>query len=687
MNKLLLNKQQEKAVAAVVEFINSPRDYFVLRGSAGTGKTTLLAELIKCLSESHRSVKLLAPTGRAARILRAKTGTRAVTIHSNIYSLKDIKVLDLTDSKNDPGFQLQFPLRTDDPGNTVFIVDEASMVGDKESKQDLLSFGSGKLLSDLIEYSRLGRAGRSKKDSAKIIFVGDGAQLPPVGQITSPALSISYLAENFNLAGEQFELTDVVRQKSGSDVLIKANNIRESIEAQKFNRFSLKSKGQDIVATTLSDSINFIADQQLKKSGSSVLITWENAQALDLNRAVRGKLWGDEFLDLQINDLLLVNKNSIKDGLFNGDLVKVVAVSPKKDIRTIALRGVKKPIELVFREITVAYSESKGSVRRIQCQILENLLDSSSRELTAQELRALLVDFRQRNPELKPKTSEFKLAIKEDPYFNALQVKYGYAMTCHKSQGGEWDTVVVDFSDTRGKRNEDFFRWSYTAITRTKSKLFTISAPEFDPYSDQNWGSVEQEIPSVLVSDIEADQDPDHELFNNSQAILFTYHLKLREKFNSSGIAIVSLEHLSYCERYHLEYLEESFVFDYWYKKSQKISKIRVCKANGEASALATEIESIVDKTLFRDGCNICNENSFINDFVKKIESAITNTQIRVVGMNSLQYRLRIDFCDGVKQVKIDFNYNSKQQWTRVEEVGGVGASNGFLERIRELNF
>ena len=126
---------------------------------------------------------------------------------------------------------------------------------------------------------------------------------------------------------------------------------------------------------------------------------------------------------------------------------------------------------------------------------------------------------------------------------------------------------------------------------------------------------------------------------------------------------------------------------DYWYKKNQKISKIRVRETNSKASALAMKIESIVDNTLLGNDSDICNENSFINDFVKKIETAIANTQIRIVEINSLQYRLRINFCDGVKQAKIDFNYNSKQQWTRVEEVGGIGTSNGLLERIKALMF
>jgi ATP-dependent exoDNAse (exonuclease V) alpha subunit len=216
-----LSPQQVEALASVTSWVDRGRDgtsVFLLCGSAGTGKTTLVSTLVGKLMAKKRSFALLAPTGRAARILGNRAGQLASTIHAAIYSLEDVEVFELAESRNDPGMRVYFRLKTDDPGETLFIVDEASMVADVETEQDLLRFGSGRLLKDLIAFTRIARPGRTGS-GAKLMFVGDPAQLPPVGQTLSPALSRDYLQKMFGLMCVGFELTEVIRQKAGSAIL------------------------------------------------------------------------------------------------------------------------------------------------------------------------------------------------------------------------------------------------------------------------------------------------------------------------------------------------------------------------------------------------------------------------------------------------------------------------------------
>ena len=311
---------QQAALNSIARFLEQQIPIFLLRGSAGTGKTTMITNIVKLLIEKKRPFQLLAPTGRAARILGARTHCGARTIHGYIYAVPDINVIESAESPNDPGLHWFFPLKHDDPLQKVFIVDEASMVGDKESKGDLLQFGSGRLLADLIEFSRLGRLGRPPEFGPQIIFVGDWAQLPPVGETLSPALSAKYLRDVFRLECDEFELTEVVRQQAGSAVLDRATVLRDAIGNKLFNSFNVAAAEGEIVLSSISDGVA-TAEASFRSKSSAVFITSSNAQALKLNRAVRGRLWGAEDADVQSGDLLLINKNSFKCELSNGDLV------------------------------------------------------------------------------------------------------------------------------------------------------------------------------------------------------------------------------------------------------------------------------------------------------------------------------------------------------------------------------
>jgi ATP-dependent exoDNAse (exonuclease V) alpha subunit len=480
---------QVAALDEIDEFIASDEDCFVLTGSAGTGKTSLLASLLKRLRANGTSYELLAPTGRAARILASKTLSDAGTIHGAIYQLEKLEVITAARGDRETGVRLHFRLRSEGGFGALLVIDEASMIADQVRTQDALRFGSGSLLADLLQFAGLfPRVGHGR---SKIIFVGDPAQLPPVGQEFSPALSAAHLVERYGLRVRSLDLSEVLRQAAGSALLDCATSLREALRTRRFDRFGLGERlpqpltrvdpGIEIGSVSVGAGIELVVTAEREKRASSVLICGTNAAARDLNRAVRAHLRFSEDAELQAHDLLLVNQNAPRYGLMNGDLVRVLEIESDVEVRTISLLGVESPVELRFRPAVVAYRDPAQGLTRVPCLLLENLLNSPERGLSPLEQRALLVDFRQRYPDLKLGSAEFALALQDDRHYNALQVKYGYALTCHKAQGGEWDRVVVHFGGMRGLRSENFFRWSYTAITRARRQLLVIAAPRFEP--------------------------------------------------------------------------------------------------------------------------------------------------------------------------------------------------------------
>ncbi|MEI6302578.1 MAG: AAA family ATPase [Betaproteobacteria bacterium] len=682
-----LTKHQSLAVGKIHDFIRGATPCFILKGSAGTGKTTLIGQLIRELDAAQHPYTLLAPTGRAARILGSKNRAEANTIHRVIYHLTDIDVFEGAASANDPGLRLTFPLKKSDPGNTLFIVDESSMVGDKGAHGDLLQFGSGRLLADLIEYARLARPGRPEDPGAKILFVGDPAQLPPVGETLSPALSANYLRQTFGLECGECEITEVMRQESGSGILDRATALRNSISSKVFNTLDLSANGKDIQAVTVVEAITLVEKAFMAKS-SSVLITHSNAQALDLNRSVRGRLWGEERRELQIGDVLLVNRNSVKTGLYNGDLVRVRRVAASPERKSVRIKGVERPIELMFRSVSAAYRNMDGKIIDVDCKVLENLLDSPERDLPPVAQRALLVDFRLRNPNVRPKTAEFRMAIQQDEYFNALQVKYGYALTCHKAQGGEWDTAAVNFGDGRGQRNEDFFRWAYTAITRAKQNLVTINAPNFNELSSFDWGKADTaDSPDAVVDDPSVtDTDWNRLSFNRGQEKLFAYHLGLRKAWASAGISVEQLEHLSYRERYFLSREGCSAVVEYQYNGKGKVSTFSSVPGKPSDQVVLADALRVMEGVL-KQGPVADAEltDPFLVAFRDRIRFALNGSDITLLLVTPMQYRLRILFGLDGQSRSIDFHYDGTPKWTRVEEVGGAGSSGGLLERLHHL--
>ncbi|MBR6092325.1 MAG: AAA family ATPase [Bacteroidales bacterium] len=474
---MTLTPSQQSALAEFEAFVNSDENnVFLLKGSAGTGKTTLMKAMIDSLDGNKKCV-LMAPTGRAAFILGNKTGHLASTIHRAIYTIES----GLT---NDGYGKMIYALRdNEDPLlNTIYFVDEASMISDAYSENEIFMFGTGYLLEDLFTYC----------GSRKIVFVGDYAQLPPVGQSFSPALDPEYLRKNFNASCKEFMLREVVRQVADSSIYKNAVTIRDSIEAKLYNEFSI-SDGDDVQKCE-----SLISAYDNTNAGSidndSIIIAFSNQQVLGYNLRIRELLYKDNKERLLPGDLLVISQNNYSNyiELFNGTIVRVLDCDKDSDLEKRIVRfrssdkdedgySITKEIELSFRRTLIETPDHN----QVDLLILDNFLTEQQGVVPKDYRQALMADFDKRmsNQQVRLKSNEYYDLMKTDKYLNALICKYGYAITCHKAQGGEWDKVFVDMDKLGGKSNSDYFRWAYTAITRSKKQFWHFASPSFNAVS------------------------------------------------------------------------------------------------------------------------------------------------------------------------------------------------------------
>ena len=466
------NKQQQEVLDKVGRFLSTKGGgVFLLRGYAGTGKTTLAREFITMAEKAGRKTLLMTPTGRAAKVLADKTGRMAKTIHRHIYQLDKIE-----EDKTTGDLRYHFPLATlDDAGSCLAIVDEASMVAEKKDLNGRLNFGNNGLLPDLLDFMNVHYGG-------KIIFIGDPAQLPPVGESRSMALDDEYFKSK-GIATFSAELTQVMRQADDSLVLHNATIIRNLLARERVTRNTLLlSRDNRSFAEIASDKI---IDQYLRcRSGNPsdvVMICYTNRGAYNLNRLLRERLYGG-LRELTAGDILISTANHYDRqsnvDVLNGEMLTVVwaddAVVTRTQYVAATVDGNKstKPVTLSYRRATL---RNDAGVT-FEAMIIDTMLHDAEPQLTGDRLKSMYIDFKVRHSHLKEGSEEFIRALAYDPYFNALKLKYGYAITGHKSQGGEWDTALVDFTGRTGL-DDDCLRWMYTAVTRARRRLAGASLP------------------------------------------------------------------------------------------------------------------------------------------------------------------------------------------------------------------
>ena len=439
-------------ILAAYIFSDEPDEILLIRGYAGTGKTTMVYALTQALlSLKIRSV-LMAPTGRAAKVLFGYTNMPAFTIHKKIYRQK---------SSSD-GFG-KFDLDKNLYKNTYFIVDEASMISNESNEGSV--FGSGRLLDDLLEYVYSG-------ENCKLVLVGDTAQLPPVGLNISPALEKATL-EEYGFSVIEAELTDVVRQAEGSGILVNATKIRNRIssESAKTGFFPVNVIDYDDIQPISGAELIESISTSYEKYGlfDTTVVTRSNKRANLYNKGIRGSILYKEN-EIEKGDLLMVVKNNYfwasqdenLDFIANGDIAEIVAIT-----------GYEELYDFRFANVSLRFIDYENV--EIDCKIFLDTLSIESASFSYEQNRKLYDSVSEDYLEIKNKRNRWK-KIKENPYFNALQVKYAYALTCHKAQGGQWKAVYVD----HGFLNEDmldveYYRWLYTAFTRPTEKLYLVN--------------------------------------------------------------------------------------------------------------------------------------------------------------------------------------------------------------------
>jgi len=431
-------------------FENNKEALFLIKGYAGTGKTTTISTVVNNLWRVGKKAVLLAPTGRAAKVISGYSKKQAFTIHKRIYFPK----------KNKAG-GVDFTLQPNKHSNTIFIVDEASMIPDTPTGSKL--FENGSLLDDLMSYVYSGV-------QCKLILIGDTAQLPPVKLDISPALDAQKLALNYNKEVTEIELNEVMRQHANSGILINATELRLILANNGFSDFQFELGYPDLIRLIdgyeIEDAINTAYDNIGVED--TAFIVRSNKRANQYNQQIRSKIRGQEN-EISTGDYVMVVKNNyywLKDSseagfIANGDICEILEIFNIKE-----LYGYR------FAEVKIRMIDYPNQ-KPFETVLLLDTLTSESPSLSYEDSNRL---YHEVGKDFAHEKSKYKqlLGIKKSKYFNALQVKFSYAVTCHKSQGGQWKTVFIEQPYLPDGQNVDYLRWLYTAVTRAQEKVYLI---------------------------------------------------------------------------------------------------------------------------------------------------------------------------------------------------------------------
>lgn len=438
---------QDSLFRKVDDFLSSDDgDILVVNGYAGTGKTSAVAAIINALIRLRFNCVLLAPTGRAAKVLSQASSRKASTIHKGIYRQKGVG----------EGGWGQFSLAPNKCKHTLFVVDEASLIGIDSSSQ--ANFGSGDLLSDLVRFVRAG-------DDCRLLLVGDSAQLPPVGMEESPALSTDYMDE---FGGVTYaSLVSVVRQAAESGILVNATNLRMNLDA---GRLALKTAGYPDVQRVSGEELVETLTQAYDRFGEeqTIVVCRSNRKAIRYNLGIRSmvqfkeeKLLRSDTLMIVKNCYQFVDENSAMGYIANGDVARLDKIGSYEQ---------RYGLHFATAHLTFPDYDDQAVVAKV----LLDTLESESASLTPVQQEALYEGVNADYAHITSKKKRYE-QVREDPYYNALQLKYAQAVTCHKAQGGQWDCVFIDCPFWEEEFSRDDLKWMYTALTRASKMVYLVN--------------------------------------------------------------------------------------------------------------------------------------------------------------------------------------------------------------------
>lgn len=674
-----LTNDQRNALEKLHTFLESDEQVFILQGYAGSGKTTLLKGFVEYLQSLEKKYQLMAPTGRAAKVIREKTNKEASTIHRGIYNFERLDTIEAENENiEEQSYHYVFPINLISECENILIIDEASMVSSKESKHELFTFGTGFLLKDLLTYAR------SSTSKNKLIFVGDPAQLPPVSDNKSLALDPNYFENDLHLSVQTAELTEVVRQNDNL-ILRNAEKIRNLIFSKKRNELKFDYDVESFIQSNPYDFFqHFVASFPTQKVGDGVIIAYSNGQCYHNNIAVREILFPNQ-LDLIVGDIILINNNNYHTygiELFNGDLAQVVEVNSTKIAQSapvmIDQNGKKErvTISLNFKWIKIRLPHFSED---ISCLIHYDLLNSVNRDLSIDEMKAVYINFLIRfNEEQKKRkerglqsfkigSEEFKNSLKSDPFFNALKIKYGYSITCHKSQGGEWEKVFVDYSGRVSLQTEPL-KWCYTATTRARESVICLNSPNFGVFQKLIFRLVGEigNFPKNAISFLGIKESPFHDRHAHKCKIL--KYWEIFEKLENTNFQIENVFSPinGFLERYFIRTGENEIIQLNGYHNSAGYFTQAFKETSKDGNEEATELENIFKAPYQRQYLIEWNpSDSFLKELHSCVQQACdesnsTLTNIVKTGTYDVTYYFITDSVCSY----IQFYFNGQNQFT-----------------------
>jgi len=718
-----LTSGQAELVNQIERFLGSRTEsVFLLKGYAGTGKTFITKGLTEYFRAIGRNYVLAAPTGKASKVIASKTQSPAYTLHKTLYAFDDMAEYLDEDTAGTETFKFYAKLAVNTLSvDTVYIVDEASMVADIYQEAEFFRFGSGYLLADLFEFVNLDHNDHSKK----VIFIGDDAQLPPVGMNFSPALDAEYLLRHHRVRCSEYELSEVVRQKAHSGILANAQPLRSSLQSKVFNRLTIDLAYPDVEKVEHQALLQRYLDSCGGKiNGESIVIAHSNADVGDYNRLIREHFFPG-CSQVMPGDKVMAVSNSNAYGFFisNGDFGLIREVLGGVEERTVKLKqrnpesGVVEDIvvPLRFRDVVAGFRDLDGTAHFFPAKIMEDLLYSKEPTLSSDENKALYLDFCMRHKHLLRRTKAFKDALMADPYFNALRLKFGYAITCHKAQGSEWNHVFVKCKSHLPQLTADYFRWLYTAITRTARHLYLLDPPNHQPWSGIQMVSnpalemlgaapsiplapapapapASAPAPSVAAPAVAAVAPAlQSETFGipASATTLLALLAEVRRLIAGRGINIEDVLHHQYQEVYLFSREAESARIDIAYNGKSKVTGVAAPYLSELSSELIAVLAALKGLPLADGGAaGVADAHfakPFLNELHEKVLGLCAGSGITLQKVVELQWCQRYSLArDGAVAV-YDIWYNGKDQFTKCQPVVAACSPGTLAAEVGQL--
>ncbi len=710
-----LNDGQAELVKRLSAFLSgNTESTFLLKGYAGTGKTFITKGLTEYFRSIGRNYVLAAPTGKASKVIAEKTKSPAFTIHKTIYSFKDVAEYLVDELDGTETYKFYAELAVNEMSvDTVFIVDEASMVSDVHSEAEFFRFGSGYLLRDFFKFVNLDHNDHRKK----VIFIGDVAQLPPFDMNFSPALDANYLYREHSVRSTSYELTEVVRQKADSGVMRNSIKLRKALLSGVFNQLTVDLDYPDVAKVEHCDLMDrYLESCGGKINGESIMIAHSNADVAAYNRRIREHFFPG-CTELEVGDKVMAVSNSNAYGFFisNGDFGLIKQVLGKTERRPITLKrknvgsgGVELiQISLAFRDVCIGFKDLEGKSQFFQSKILEDLLYSDQAAMSSDENKALYQDFCMRNKHLKRGSLEFKNTLMSDPYFKALRLKFGYAITCHKAQGSEWNQVLVKCKTNQSQLSAGYFRWFYTAITRTAQKLYLLDPPNIKLGSgikmvpapgigfpveltkDESSAMVgaraqlaveapvkvnmEEPLESVLTMVAAHDDASNTFGIPASRQFLLALLGRVRELIKDTDICIDVIGHNQYQEAYFFKRGDDSSRVNIIYNGKEKVASLSAPQPTALTADVIGLLEPLKGVPVANSATVSLTQFSFEEDFLNELHHRLMplaeERGMAIQNVARLPWNLRYNFTRGSEVAVYDIFFDGKKRFNKCQPV------------------